>query len=289
MKRPSKILAQPGTQAVSRAIAILKALAAAEHAFGLGEIAAEVGVNKPAVFRLLGALDAEGMVVRDDATGGYRLGPELIKLGSAAIGSTDLSAAARPELLDIMHETGETATLEVLIGTEILIIAEVQGRKLLGTTPELGMRWPAHATSTGKLLLALSDPAPVVGQLTKRTPKTIVSRVTLERELEDVRKRGYATASDELEVGFTAIAAPVCNHFGKVVAALSINGPTARLTPAAIRAMAATLCSAADRVSLKLGASQAMLHTVPALRKPKPTLSERATAKRRPLTTTSTP
>lgn len=264
MKQRYKTPSPPGTQAVVRAIAILKAMAQSPaQGHGVTELAVSLGVNKAAVSRLLGALEAEGMVVRDAANGAYRLGPELINLGASALGSTDLSAAARDELVELVQQTGETATLEVLVGHEVLIIGEVQGRFMLGGTPELGMRWPAHATSTGKVLLALIQPEPQLAELTRRTPKTVVSRRELERELEQVRQQGFAVSMEELEVGFTAIAAPVRNHFGSVVGALSINGPTARLRPPVVRALVAPLRAAADRVSRRLGATQAMLELAP--------------------------
>ena len=256
----------PGTQAVVRAIAILKAMARPGRGFGITELAVLLDLNKAAVFRVLGALEAEGMVVRD-VSGGYRLGPELITLGASALGSTDLSVAAHDELVALVDLTGATATLEVLVGTEALIIGEVQGRFLLGSAPELGRRSPAHVTSTGKVLLALTHPTPPVGQLEKRTLKTIISRRDLDLELEQVRRQGYAIASEELEVGFTALAAPVRNHFGNVVAALSINGPSARLRPDVLRALVGPVCSAADRISRKLGATEAMLEDPTAAQK----------------------
>ncbi|HWG33045.1 MAG TPA: IclR family transcriptional regulator [Gemmatimonadaceae bacterium] len=266
MEQRSKTQIPPGTQAVVRAIAILKAMARPGRGFGITELAGLLELSKAVVFRLLGALEAEGIVVRD-ALGDYRLGPELITLGASALGSTDLSIAAHDELVALVDLTGETATLEVLIGTEALIIGEVQGRFLLGSAPDLGRRSPAHVTSTGKVLLALTQPAPPWGDLKKRTPKTITSRRELELELERVRVQGYAIASEELEVGFTALAAPVRNHFGNVVAALSINGPSARLRPAVLRDLVGPVCDAANRISRRLGATQAMLGTPPAERK----------------------
>lgn len=247
----------PGTQAVARAIAILKAMAGSAQGYGVTELSQILEINKAAVFRLLGALEAEGMVVKN-SSGAYRLGPELITLGTSALGSTDLSAAAHEELVRLVEQTGETMTLEVLVGHETLIISEIMGHFILGGTPELGMRWPAHATSTGKVLLAFTPPhdqAP----LTRRTPKTVVSRRELDRELAQVRAQGYAIAADELEVGFTALAAPVRNHFGTVVAAISVNGPTVRMTPSVLNEMVEPLRIAADRISRRLGATQEML------------------------------
>jgi DNA-binding IclR family transcriptional regulator len=258
MKQRSNTQTPPGTQAVVRAIAILKAMAGATQGYGVTDLSLLLGINKAAIFRLLGALETEGMVVRNTASGAYRLGPELITLGTSALGSTDLSAAAHDELVQLVELTGETMTLEVLVGHETLIISELQGHFILGGTPELGMRWPAHATSTGKVLLAFTQPAEHA-PLTKRTPRTVVSRRELDRELAQVREQGYAIAADELEVGFTALAAPVRNHFGTVVAAISVNGPSVRLRPNVLREMVDAVRSAADRISRRLGATQAML------------------------------
>lgn len=250
----------PGTQAVARAIAILKKLALAGDGLGITELSMAMQLNKAAVFRLLGALEAEGMVVRNPAGTAYRLGPDVIALGNAALGAVDLRTAAHDEIVALVHETGETATLEVLTGTEVLIISELQGHFMLGGVPELGMRWPAYATSTGKVLLALTHPTPEIGDLLKRTPRTIVSRRVLQRELEQVRLEGYATACDELEPGFSAVAAPIRNHLGSVIGALSINGPTARLSAQKLKTMVVPLRRAADRISRRLGATPAMLH-----------------------------
>lgn len=249
----------PGTQAITRAITVLRTLADAPNGLGITELAVSMGLNKAIVFRLLGALEVEGMVVRAPASNSYRLGPDLIRLGTSALRATDLNMAAHDELVALVEETGEMATLEVLVGSDVLIIGEVQGRFLLGSVPELGMRWPAYATSTGKVLLAFAHPPAPEGDFTKRTPKTIISRRVFERQLEQVRLQGYATAVDELEAGFSAVAAPVRNHLGNVVGAISINGPTARLTTQRLSALVAPVRHAADRVSRRLGATPAML------------------------------
>ncbi|MEO9019254.1 MAG: IclR family transcriptional regulator [Gemmatimonadaceae bacterium] len=259
MKQRFKTPSPPGTQAVVRAIAILKSLAKPPHSYGITELAVELDINKAAVFRLLGALESEGMVVRDESTASYRLGPELISLGASALGSTDLSTVAHDALIELVRQTGETATLEILVGSEVLLISEVQGHFVLAGHPEMGMRWPSNATATGKVLTAMSQSAPPPTELRKRTSRTITSRHEMDRELDKVRGQGYATATDELEVGFTAIAAPIRNHTGSVVAAISLNGPTSRIHGAAMREMITVLREAADDVSRRLGASTEML------------------------------
>lgn len=221
-----------------------------------------LGLHKTTVFRLLGALERAEFVVRDDDRQRYQLGPALFRLASQARRATGLHEAARHELEALAHDVGETATLEVLVGNEVLILDEVHGRFLVGGAPEVGMRWPAHATSTGKVLLAAAavegehgrKPAHApAGRLARRGPHTITTRAALERELAKVRRVGYAVGMEELEPGFVAIGAPVRNAHGRTVAAVSVGGPKARLGAARLRAAVERVRKAADRISRRLG------------------------------------
>jgi DNA-binding IclR family transcriptional regulator len=255
MKQRSNIRPLTGTRAVVRAITVLKALGRSTNAYGVTELGTATGLSKATVFRLLGALENEGMVARDGTSGTYRLGPQLISLGASALSTTDLRAIAHDELVRLTEESGESATLEILSDAEVVVLDEVQGRFLFGATPEIGRSWPAHATSTGKLLLALADRTPSLPRLARFASRTITSRTELERELARIRHQGYAVAVDELEPGLVAMAAPVRNHLGYVVAALSLNGPGTRLGAKRRRALIPKLCRAANRVSHRLGAS----------------------------------
>jgi IclR family acetate operon transcriptional repressor len=250
-----------GTRSVSRAISVLKTLGRSGSAYGITDLGIATGLSKATVFRLLGALETEGMVARDVVSGAYRLGPELIALGASALSTTDLRGIAHDELVRLAEDSGETATLEVMADGEILVVDEAKGGFLFGATPEIGRCWPAHATSTGKVLLALTDPMPALPRLTRFGPRTITSRADLERELARVRHQGYALAIDELEPGLGAIAAPIQNHLGVVIAALSINGPATRLGPKRRRTLIPKVLRAANRVSRRLGASPAMIVT----------------------------
>lgn len=255
MKLGSNSPALPGTQAVVRAITVLKTLGKSSDAFGMSDLGVATGLSKATIFRLLGALETEGMVSRDAASGAYRLGPEVIALGVSALSTTDLRAMAHGELVRLAEETGETSTLEILRGSEVLILDEVQGRFLLGSTPEIGRRWPAHATSTGKLLLALAPRPAVPRRLARLAPRTITSRDEMQREYARVRRHGFATAVDELEAGLVALAAPIRNHTGFSVGALSVNGPALRLGPKRRRSVLRILCDSANRLSRALGAA----------------------------------
>ncbi len=240
-----------------RAVRLLKALGAGPAEPTLAELVRTVGLNKTTTYRLLTALEAEGLVERgtDD---GYRLGPELVALGSRALGAHDLRAAARGELVALAKETRETAHLEVRAGGETLILDEALGSHRVGATPSVGTRWPAHATSTGKVLLAaLGDSdleALFESPLLALTPRTITDPQALRRELRRVRERGYATGIEELEPGYMAVAVPVHGRDGLVVAAVGIGGPRVRLDPERLTAIARTLPPHAARISERLGA-----------------------------------
>jgi len=247
-----------GTQSVRRAIALLKMFSDEHPEWGLSELAREIGLNKTTAYRLLTALQSEGMVARSPLTEGWRLGPEAITLGALALRSNDLVSAARPELEALVRETGETASIEVLVGDDVLILDGVEGPSLVGASSEVGTRWPAHATSTGKVLLAAeARRSGARRRLRKLTPRTIIDPDRLDRELERVRERGWATAIEELETGYVAVGAPVRDHELRVVAAISIGGPAARLTKDRIPELARRVVRTADRISRRLGGRSA--------------------------------
>lgn len=254
-----------GTQSVRRAIALLKMFSDERSEWGLTEIAREARLNKTTAYRLLTALESEGMVARSSEGEAWRLGAGAIALGALALRSNDLVSVARAEIEALVRKTGETATLEVLIGNEVLILDGTEGPSLVGASSEIGTRWPAHATSTGKVLLAdrrapnkASRGANGAIRRNRRrlrgfTARTITDPVRLDRELSRALCRGWATAVEELEEGYVAVGAPVRDHGGAAVAAISVGGPAARLTKARIPALARQVVHAADRISSRLG------------------------------------
>lgn len=251
-----------GTQAVARTFAVLRAFDDQHRHWQLSALARAVGMTRPTTLRLLGALEREGMVERTPA-GAYRLGPGAIRLGALAQRATDLPEAARPELTALASSTGETASLEILVGTEIMVIAEVRGSHRGAWTEVVGGRWPAHAAATGKLLLADARAhgdgweafrAERRGRLPRYTERTIATLAQLEAALDRAAHDGVSTAIEELELGYTAVAAPVKNHLGRTVAAVCLGGPSARLTQRRLPLLKRQVRAAADRLSARLGA-----------------------------------
>lgn len=249
----------PGTQAVLRAIRLLKAFSDSKPVLGLADLSAAAHLKKPTAFRLLTALEAEGMVARDTGSDAYRLGPDLLALGGMALRSNDLRSASHAELERLAKETGETATLEILVEAGVLILDEVVSEHLIATTHWIGTNWPVHATSTGKVLLAYLPPEArrnfLQFPLREFTPHTLVQSERLEDELNRIRLRGYAIVAEELEAGFVAIGAPVCNFDGQVQAAISAGGPVTRLTSERIDQIIPLVLQSAERISARLGYS----------------------------------
>ncbi|MGH7511984.1 MAG: IclR family transcriptional regulator [Gemmatimonadales bacterium] len=252
-----------GTQSVVRALRIIHAFSDTRAEWSLAELSRELSLSKPTAFRLLGALEQAELVTRIDPAGTYRLGPGAIELGARAQRANTILSAARPELEALTRDTGETSSVEILAGAMTLILDEVLGGHLIGTSPAAGTRWPAHAASTGKVLLAAAqEDEPGIarrlaqeagGRLPGLTPATIRSAPRLAAELARVSRQGYSIAINELEEGYVALGAPVRRHDGRVVAAISLGGPATRFTASRIRRLVPPLRDAALRISRRLG------------------------------------
>jgi DNA-binding IclR family transcriptional regulator len=147
------------------------------------------------------------------------------------------------------------------VGREALILDEVAGTHRVGTMPSVGTRWPAHAASTGKAILAFlpveQQAAFLRGRLPALTSRTITEPGAFRRELARVSGRGWSLNAEELEEGFVAVGAPVRSGDGRVTAAISVGGPRARLLPEKVAELARLVPAAAARISQRLGATQA--------------------------------
>ena len=219
-------------QSVDRAITILEVLADEGAQAGAG-IARALGVHRSTALRLLGTLERRGLVERDPRTAKYQLGLRLPQLASLVSGDFDLRNLARPVCAGLAVALGETVTLDVLEGDEIVPIEQASGSSSVVSVNWLGRRTPVHCTASGKVILAFADEAVrerVLAQpLERRTPRTVVDRAELEAQLAEAREAGFARTYEELETGLDAIAAPVHAGDGKVVAAVDVSGPAHRL------------------------------------------------------------
>jgi DNA-binding IclR family transcriptional regulator len=254
-----------GTQAVSRAVSVLKVFESANSGLTAAQIAAKLNLNRSTVHRLLSVLETEGLVARDTTFYGeprnsaYRLGPTLVSLGGLALRQINLRAVALPQLRALAQKSGETVDLELLVGPEVMIIEEVQGEHMLrvGVGDNIGSRYPAYATSTGKLLLAgLSEAelkATLPNKLAALTPFTVTDKQVLREQLAEARRQGWALSWEELEAGLVAIGAPITGRDGEPIAAVSISGPTARIDRSQIKHLALIVMDTTKRITRDLG------------------------------------
>ena len=221
-------MALTGTQAVDRATSLLIAILNSPEPPLLSQLARELGLPKSTTSRILGALERQGLI-RRDRNSAYLGGEVLLKYASAQNQDSTLINRMRPVLESLADKTSESINLAVPGSDDLKIIDQVDGKHLLGATNWIGRNVPYHASALGKVLLAFGAAAIPSGNLHSKTARTITSRAQLNSELEKVRKAGFAIIDNELENGLVAVAAPVFNHDGKVVAAISISGPDARI------------------------------------------------------------
>jgi IclR family transcriptional regulator, KDG regulon repressor len=243
---------------VQNAARLLKAFLSRDELLGPSELGRRLGLGKSTVHRLLTTLTAEGLLEQDPRTGGYRLGIVMFELGEAVRVHMDLHAAAGPVLGMLREETRETAQVGVLDRGEVVYVDRLESSHTLRLFTETGRRVPAHCSSSGKVLLAFLPEQARADLLDSRplpalTPDTITDPAVLSAELRKVRARGWAEAVNEREIGVASIAAPVRDHRGDVVAAISIGAPIIRLGAAQRRRLARPVMEAGDAVSRRLG------------------------------------
>jgi IclR family transcriptional regulator, acetate operon repressor len=218
-------------QSAERVLALLKTFDDSRSELGVAEIARALDVHKSTASRLAAAVERAGFLARSGQR--YRLGVEVIRLGTIALRSFDLVATMQPGMEKVSQRTGETVNLAVPDGADVLNVAEVPSTYILSCSGGwIGRRTRPHAVANGKVLLAYGAlPLPSPGTLERYTPRTITTLEELAAELEQVRKNGYATAVAELEEGLVAVAAPVFDPAGACIAALSVSGPEFRMVP----------------------------------------------------------
>jgi DNA-binding IclR family transcriptional regulator len=246
-----------GVQSVDRAISLLEILARRGEA-GVSELATEIHVHKSTAFRLLGALEGRGLVEQAADRGKYRLGFSLIPLAGAVSDGLEITRQGRPVYVQLATDLGETINLAVLQEHWAVNIDQAMGPSTVATRNWIGRLTPLHCTSSGKVLLAHLDAGRRAELLAESgmhalTPSTITSAKSLDTELQQVRETGVAVAVEEYEVGLNAAAAPVCDHSGQVIAAVSVSGPAYRMDTDRLTELATPLRTAAAEMSRRMG------------------------------------
>jgi IclR family transcriptional regulator, pca regulon regulatory protein len=250
------------SQSLERGLAILAAFTPQRPVLGIADIADELGMSRSTTHRYVITLVALGYL-EQGASRKYRLGLRVTDLGMAALGSTGLREHSRPALEELRSENSYTPALAVLDGEEIVVVdcARTMRHRPAEGEPDVhpGSRLPAHATALGKLLLShLPEPeqrqALARMTLARLGPKTITSKRALKEELDEISARGLAVSDQEAARGRIALAAPVRNHAGDVVAAVGILAPAAQISrEELLKGLGAHAVASGDRISARLG------------------------------------
>ncbi len=227
---------EPATvKSVERALRLLSYISSLSEPIGVNQLSREVRMHKATVSRLLGTLLAHGFVAKEPVTERYTLGLAFIQASTASLARIGFLDSARSVLQGLAESLGETATLAVRDGDWSLTLDQVTPDRLIVNMNWIGMRTPLHCTSDGKVFLAWAEEDDLDEFLSRAllspTERSIIQPGELRRELEEIRKLGYAVANEELEVGLTGVAAPVKGRTGLVIASISVSGPSSRMSP----------------------------------------------------------
>jgi DNA-binding IclR family transcriptional regulator len=264
MKRRPKVVpaaARYTVDAAAKALELLSAFSFREPRLSLAELATRTGIPRATAFRLLSTLEQSGFLQK--IHGAYQLGIKCFVLGNIVAGGLDLRETAHPHLVALRDATRETTQIAILDHWQVVYLERMLSPLPVGfMRSRAGAILPAYCTGLGKALLAFAPEQEVEAWAAKQkfaaiTPRTITTAKRLLKDLRLVRERGYALDEEEREKGVCCIAAPVRNHTGDVVAAISVAGPTQRMPKTLVDSdVAAAVVAAANAISIDLGFSE---------------------------------
>jgi IclR family KDG regulon transcriptional repressor len=257
VKRPKKPPYK--VQVLDRAINILEFIGKQSTGeAGLPELSAAMKLHKTTTHRIAHVLESRGLLRRGLDSNRYRLGLRLYDLGCQALDHVNIRDEARPLMKRVAFDVGETVHLALLDRAEVLYIERIEAQRSLTMGSKLGARNPIYCTALGKAILAYLpenevDQILAASRMEARTRNTITNVLALKRELERIRDRGYAIDDEEIEDGVRCIAAPILNASNRAVAAVSVSGPSSRITPDRFQLIGKTMLKAAQELSTRIG------------------------------------
>ena len=245
------------TETVDLSLRLLERLAVSREPIGVSDLAREFGTSKTKVYRHVQTLTRHGFVRQDRTTRRYEAGIKLFMLGEYLRERFDILPAAREHMAQLRDKTGQAVTLSTLVDDEVVVLELFHGRTIVefGTRP--GTVLDLHASAHGKVALAFG-PAGLLerrlaGPLKAWTPQTICSRGALERAVAEVRKRGWATAPNQVLTGVNGLASPIFNHHGNYAGAIAVAGSVQHIGVTPSPEQVAAVMAAARNISKKMG------------------------------------
>ncbi|MBT5266553.1 MAG: helix-turn-helix domain-containing protein [Rhodospirillaceae bacterium] len=245
-------------QSVTRALSVLNALAEDDGGMTLTEISRTVILPPSTVHRLLTTLQQERYVRFDNERGVWQIGVQCFTVGNAFVRTRDLVSMSRPYMRRLMEESGETVNLAVRDGDAMVYLSQVECREMMRAFAKPGARVPIVGSAVGKALLARL-PRQEVGRVlreippSQRTRKTIDAEPRMRNELEQVRKQQFAVDDEEHSAGLRCVAAAVFDQNAEPLGAISISGPTARITNERLSALGTMVCTVSREATTAMG------------------------------------
>lgn len=242
---------------MANSLRLLASFSGEHNELGITTLAQRLGLAKSTVHRLAATLAGAGFLEQNSDNGKYRLGVALFELGALVRRRMDVANEARPQLRELLEKTGETVQLGIIDNDSVLYVYEMESRHAIRMAAAVGARAPLHCTAVGKVLLAFQSPEYVKELvdrgLAQHTENTITRREALLATLKEVRSRDYAVDDEESEIGLRAIAAPIRNQRGAVIAAVGVAAPVQRMTKKVMLSCVPTVVAIAGAVSQRLG------------------------------------
>lgn len=243
---------------VLKALRILDAFTVEQPEASLAQLSSFLGMPRSTTHRLVRSLELAHYLEFNSRTGKYRLGLKVLGLGSIVLAQLELVSVSHPFLERLAASTGETVNLGILDGSAVIYIDKVDSREVLRTDLRVGTRLPIHCTALGKLLLAFLPEERAEKILSNysfqpSTVHTILDPRALQAELQVIRQRGYAYGNQEFILGAQSVGVPIRDFMGKVVAGISVAGPTVRFTEERREAAIPLLLETARQISERLG------------------------------------
>ncbi len=246
-------------QAVYHALDLLEQFQGDVDELGVTELSKRLKLHKNNVFRLLATLESRHYIEQNKVTGNYRLGLKTLELGQTFIRQMGLLRQARPVLERLVKECNETTYVAILKDFQIVYLDVVETDMTVRVVPRVGAQLPAYCTAAGKAQIAFMTDEELeryipAKDLKSYTPNTITDREELKKQLRQISEQGYAIDNEELDLGVRCIGAPIRDYTRRIVGAVSISGPSMRLTADRMeKDLIPMVRGAAEEISSKLG------------------------------------
>jgi len=245
-------------QSVDRTLTILEVLSDYSDGLGITEISERVNLHKSTVYRLLSTLTYKGYVVQDEESSKYKITFKLFELGSKKVDKLDLLKSSKPYTKMLMESVNEVVHLIIREDNEIVYIDKVEANNTISMKSRIGNRAPMYCTATGKAMLAFLPEEEVLkiwksSKIIRLTENTITDFILYKKELQEIKKIGYAIDDEENEMGVKCVGAPILNIKGDVAGAISVSGPIHRITEDKMDFISKEVIKYANMISEEIG------------------------------------